>query len=95
MLTFAFAFCDFEKLPWNFGLACTGSKLENFRLGDGESWKNQYSSNLLKIYGFPKLLENHRSKKGHSGHMVSVDSADSADSEDFWGFPKETGSFSP
>ncbi len=37
MLTFAFIFGDEEHFLQNFGLAQTGSKFVNFRLGDGKS----------------------------------------------------------
>jgi hypothetical protein len=36
-LTFAFAFDAFENSLQNFGLIWTGSKFQNFYLGDGKS----------------------------------------------------------
>ncbi len=47
MLTFTFAFDDFESLLLNFGLVRTGSNFGNFGLGDGKSWKSQYRSYLI------------------------------------------------
>jgi hypothetical protein len=37
LITFAFAFDDFESLLPNFGLIWIGSKFGNFRIGDGKS----------------------------------------------------------
>ncbi len=57
MLTFAFAFDDFESLLQNFGHIRTGSKFYIFGLGDGESWKIQYLSYIK--FSSPGLIEQH------------------------------------
>ncbi len=58
LLNFAFAFDAFESSPWNFGLIRTGSKFQNFRLGDGESWKNHYRIYLIMTLN-TSCLESH------------------------------------
>jgi hypothetical protein len=40
LFSFTFTFNAFGSLPQNFGLIRTGSKLENFGLGNGESGKS-------------------------------------------------------
>ncbi len=41
-ITFGFALGRFESLAQTFGLFWNGSKFQNFRLGDGKSWKSQH-----------------------------------------------------
>ncbi len=57
-LSFGFAFGPFESLPQIFGLFWNGSKFQNFRLGDGKSWKSQY-----RRYLTDHLRQNKRLKK--------------------------------
>ncbi len=46
-LAFGFASGAFKSLPQNFGIIQTGSKFQNFGLGNGESWKSQYHRYLI------------------------------------------------
>jgi len=48
LLTFGFAFSTFERCLQNFGFIHTDLKFWSFKLGNGESSKNQYCSYLLK-----------------------------------------------
>jgi hypothetical protein len=52
-----FTFDAFKILLQNFGFVWTDSKLQNFRLGDGESRKSQYRSYLTDTLSGPLMFQ--------------------------------------
>ncbi len=63
LLTFGFTFGQFKSLPQNFGLFQNGSKILNFRLGNGVSWKSQYRIYLVAISIWKFSGKNNSEKK--------------------------------